>query len=117
MLSQFHCHLPERNRLEAAETIKLLLVAFTLLPKVETPNESFDSTEQLQRPLSGVVATNCSIVCFIASISWTFGGSNGRFLGFTISAEDKVNAEPKYAGRYLTKPDINRFVGKGHQPP
>ena len=86
MLSQFHCHLPERNRLEAAETIKLLLVAFTLLPKVETPNESFDSTEQLQRPLSGVVATDCSIVCFIASISWTFGGSNGRFWGFTISA-------------------------------
>jgi len=67
--------------------------------------------------LPGIVTKDCSIVCFIASLFLNLRQIKWTFLGFTISAEDKVNAEPKYAGRYLTKPDINGFVGKGHQPP
>jgi hypothetical protein len=47
-------------------------------------------------PLPGIVTKDCSIASLFLNlrrIEWTF-------LGFTISAEDKVNAEPEYAGRY-----------------
>jgi len=55
-----------------------------------------------------------------ASLQAFPGRSAGRmdvFGGSRLAQAQKLNAEPKYAGRYLTKPDINRFVGKGHQPP
>ena len=52
-----------------------------------------------------------------ASLQAFPGPSAGRmdvFGGSRLAQAQKLNAEPKYAGRYLTKPDINRFVGKGH---